>query len=92
LWRSISSCSQDFAIHATSSFSPAASTHIVIIAPDEVAVITVKLFNQTLLADMEMLYIKETMFGVRDGAPLMECTHPCLVALAAASHWPLHTH
>ena len=46
----------------------------------------------TLLADMEMLYIKETVFGVRDGAPLMECTHPCLVALAAASHWLLHTH
>ena len=59
---------------------------------DEVAAITVKLFDQTLLADMEMLYIKETMFGVQDGAPLMDCTHPCLVALAAASHWPLHTH
>jgi hypothetical protein len=41
----------------------------------------VKLFNQTLLADMEMLYIKETVFGVLDGAPLMDCTHPCLVAL-----------
>jgi hypothetical protein len=52
----------------------------------------VKLFDQTLLADMGMLYIKETVFGVRDGAPLMDCTHPCLVALAAASHWPLHTH
>jgi hypothetical protein len=52
----------------------------------------VKLFDQTLLADMEMLYFKETVFGVRDGAPLMDCTHPCLVALAAASHWPLHTH
>ena len=45
----------------------------------------------TLLADMEMLYIKETVFGVRDGAPLMDCTHPCLVALAAALNWPLHT-
>jgi hypothetical protein len=44
----------------------------------------VKLFDQTLLADMEMLYIKEIMFGVRDGAPLMDCTHPYLVALAAA--------
>jgi hypothetical protein len=32
LWCSISSCSQDCAIHATSSFSPAASTHIVIVA------------------------------------------------------------
>jgi hypothetical protein len=59
---------------------------------DEVAAITVKLFDQTLLADMEMLYIKETVFGVRDGAPLMDCTHPCLVVLAATSHWPLHTH
>jgi hypothetical protein len=94
LWRSISSCSQDCTIYATSSFSPSASTHLVIVtvAPDEVAAITVKLFDQTLLADMEMLYIKETVFGVRDGAPLMDCTHPCLVALAAASHWPLHTH
>jgi hypothetical protein len=51
---------------------------------DEVAVITVKLFDQTLLADVEMLYIKETVFGVWDGAQLMDCTHPCLVALAAA--------
>jgi hypothetical protein len=78
-------------IYATSRLSPAASTHLVIVATDEVAAITVKLFDQTLLADMEMLYIKETVFGVRDGAPLMDCTHPCLVALAAASHWPLHT-
>ena len=48
----------------------------------------------TLLADMEMLYIKETVFGVLDGAPLMDCTHPfqCLVAQAAASHWLLHAH
>jgi hypothetical protein len=52
---------------------------------------TDSLLDQTLLADMEMLYINETVFGVRDGAPLMDCTHPCLVALAAASHWPLHT-
>jgi hypothetical protein len=63
---------------------------------DDVAVITVKLFDQTLLADVEMLYItgKETVFasGVWDGAPLMDCTHPCLVALAAASHWKQHMH
>ena len=58
---------------------------------DEVAAITVQLFDQTLLADVEMLCIKETVFGLRDGAPLMDCTQPCLVALAAASHWPLHT-
>jgi hypothetical protein len=32
---------------------------------------------------MEMLYIKENVFGVRDGAPLTESTHTCLVALAA---------
>ena len=78
--------------HCGSAFQVA---HLVIVAPvsppDEVAAITVKLFDQTLLADMEMLYINETVFGVRDGAPLMDCTHPCLVALAAASHWPLHT-
>jgi hypothetical protein len=55
LWHSISSCSQECAIHATSSFSPAASTHIIIVVPDEVAAITVKLSDQTLLADMEML-------------------------------------
>ena len=73
-------------------FSPAASTHLVIVAPDEVAAITVKLFDQTLLADMEMLYIKENVFGEWDGEQLMDCTHPCLVALAAALHWPLHTH
>jgi hypothetical protein len=84
LWRSISSCSQDCAIYATSSFSPAASKHLVIVVLDEVAAITVKLFDQTLLADMEMFYIKETVFCVRDGAPLMDCTQPCLVALAAA--------
>jgi hypothetical protein len=58
---------------------------------DEVAAITVKLFDQTLLADVEMLYIKETVFGVLEEAPLMDCTHPCLVALAAALHWPSHT-
>jgi hypothetical protein len=92
LWLSISSCSQDCSIHATSSFSPAASMHIVIVAPDGVAAVTVKLFDQTMLADTEMLYIKETVFGVLDGEPLIDCTHPCLVALAAASHWPLHTH
>jgi hypothetical protein len=59
LWHSISSCSQDCAIYATSSVSPSASTHLVIVkvAPDEDAAITVKLFDQTLLADMEMLYI-----------------------------------
>jgi hypothetical protein len=47
-------------------------------------VITVKLFDQTLLADMEMLYIIETVFGVWDGVQLMDCMHPCLVALAAS--------
>jgi hypothetical protein len=51
---------------------------------DEVAAITVDLFKQTLLADVEMLCIKETVFSVLDGAPLMDCTHPCLVALVAA--------
>ena len=53
---------------------------------DEVAAITVQLFDQTLLADVEMLCIKETVFGLRDGAPLMDCTQPCLVALATTSH------
>ena len=47
--------------------------------------IVVTLFNdQTPPADVEMMYIKETVFGVRDGAPLMDRSHPCLAALAAA--------
>jgi hypothetical protein len=66
--------------------------YLVIVAPDKVAAIMVKLFDQTLLADMEMLYIKETIFDVRDGVQLMDCTHPCLVALATALHLPLRTH
>ena len=94
LWRSISSCSQDCSIYATSSFSPATSTHLVIVAPDEVAAITVKLFDQTLLADMEMLYINETVFGVRDGAPLMVACgmeRRLWIALTpVSSHWPPH--
>ena len=50
----------------------------------------------TLPAGVEMLSSlhQRSMFGdeigVRDGAPLMDRTHPCLVALAAASHWPPH--
>jgi hypothetical protein len=89
---SISGCSQDCAIHATGFKFLSSGQHAYHNHSDEVAAITVKLFDQTLLADMEMLYIKETVFCVRDGAPLMDCTHPCLVALAAALHWPLHTH
>ena len=54
--------------------------HLVIIAPvsppDEVAAITVKLFDQTLLADMEMIYIKETVFGVLDVAQLRTARTP----------------
>jgi hypothetical protein len=49
-------------------------------------VIVVRLFDQTPLAVVEMLYIKETMIGVRDRAPLMDR----FVVLAAASHWPQH--
>ena len=51
--------------------------------------IVVTLFNdQTPPADVEMLYIKETVFGVRDGAPPMDRSHPCIAALAdaAAAH------
>ena len=52
---------------------------------ESVAAIVVTLFNdQTPPADVEMLYIKETVFGMRDGAPLMDCSHPCITALAAA--------
>ena len=53
---------------------------------DNVAAIVVSLFHQTPPADVEMVYIKETVFkfGVPAGAPLMDRTHPCLVALAAA--------
>ena len=56
------------------------------------AAILVSLFEHTQQGDVEMLYIKETVFGVQDGAQLMDCTYPCLVSLAAASHWPLHMH
>ena len=52
---------------------------------ERVAAIVVTLFNdQTPADDVEMLYIKETVFGVKDGAPLMDRSHPCLAALAAA--------
>jgi hypothetical protein len=44
---------------------------------DEIAAITVKPFEQTLLADVEMLCIKETVFGVRDGGPLRTITILC---------------
>jgi hypothetical protein len=33
--------------------------------------------------DVEMLYIKETVFGVQNEALLMDSTHPCRIALAA---------
>jgi hypothetical protein len=49
---------------------------------DSAAALVVSLFQQTPPDDVEMLYIKETVFGVRGGAPLMDSTHPCLVALA----------
>ena len=50
---------------------------------ESVAAIVVTLFNdQTPPADVEMLYIKETVFGVRDGAPLMDHTTP------VSLHWP----
>jgi hypothetical protein len=48
-----------------------------------IVVIVVKLFDQTLLVDVAMLYIKETLFGVQDGEPLMDSTHPDPVTLAA---------
>jgi hypothetical protein len=38
--------------------------------------------HYTLQADVEMLYIKETVFGVQDGGQLIDSMHPCLVALA----------
>jgi hypothetical protein len=52
---------------------------------NKVAAIMVKLFDQTLTADVEMLYIKAPVFGVRDGAPLMDSTHPYPIALAASA-------
>jgi hypothetical protein len=45
----------------------------------------VTLFDQTLPAEMGMFYIKETVFGVQDGAQLMAHTHPCLIALTGHS-------
>jgi hypothetical protein len=46
---------------------------------NNVAAIVVKLFDQTLAADGEMLYIKETVFGALNGAPLMDNMHPSRV-------------
>jgi hypothetical protein len=45
---------------------------------DSVAAIVASLFKQTPPGGVEMLYINETVFGVRDGAPLMDRRHPCL--------------
>jgi hypothetical protein len=56
---------------------------------DKVAAIVV---NQTQLADVEMLYINKTVFGVLDEVQLMDSMSPCLVALAATSHWQQHKH
>jgi hypothetical protein len=95
LWHSISSCSQDCTIYATSSFSPAASTHLVIVAPDEDAAITVELFDQTLLADMEMLYIKKQYLACGMAGSAAYGLHAPLSRRTgrrtAALHWPLHT-
>jgi hypothetical protein len=46
------------------------------------ATIVVSLFEHTPQGDVEMLYIKETVFGVRNGAQLIDSDHPCLVELA----------
>jgi hypothetical protein len=46
------------------------------------AAILVSLFEHTQQGDVEMLYIKETVFGVRNGAELIDSDHPCLVELA----------
>ena len=61
----------------------AASTHTVI----TVAAIVLKLFDQTPQADVEVVQVHQrnrVWRVVRDGAPLMDSTHPYLVALAAA--------
>jgi hypothetical protein len=50
---------------------------------DSAAALVASLFQQTPPDGVKMLYIKEIVFGVRGGAPLMDRTHPCLVALAA---------
>jgi hypothetical protein len=63
---------------------------------NKVAAIVVMLSNQTLQVDVEtwMLYIKETVFGMQDGAQLINHTYPsgCLIALAAALLWQLLPH
>jgi hypothetical protein len=50
---------------------------------DSAAALVVSLYQQTPQDSVEMLYIKETVFGVRGGTQLMDSTHACLVALAA---------
>ncbi len=57
---------------------PISLPELLFAAQRKVAAIMVKPFDQTLLAAMEMLYIKETVVGVRDGAPphrTGRCTH-----------------
>jgi len=57
---------------------------------DNTAALVVRLFEQTPPDDMEMIFIKETVFGVQGGAPLMDNKHPFLVALAAAYEGACH--
>ena len=39
------------------------------------------LFEQTPPSEADMLYIKETVFGVKEGAPIMASNHPAIVEL-----------
>ena len=40
-----------------------------------------ELFMQTAPADIEMLHVKEAVFGVLDGAPILAEGHPALIEL-----------
>jgi len=45
------------------------------------AAIVRALFEQTPPSEADMLYIKETVFGVKEGAPIMASNHPAIVEL-----------
>jgi hypothetical protein len=86
LWRSISSCSQDCAIYATSSFFPSASTHLVIVtvAPVEVAAITVKLFDRHCWLIWGCFTSKKPYLACGMERRLWTARTP------VSSHWPPH--
>jgi len=48
---------------------------------DFTAHVVLELFQQTAPGDIEMLHVKEAVFGVKNGAPLLDEGHPALIEL-----------